>query len=327
MTTQSNIDSMNNFVLNFLDSSQLDDGIALWNEESNQNEMKSVLSKLRPKIQRACKKTKDPNKPKRSKSAYLFFCQAMREVVKAENSDLNAKEITSELGARWNEVKEDEEEIAEYVVQAAEDKVRYQEEMVDYVPPEPTDEPVNSRKKKTKKAGPTRSRSAYLYFCQEMRNEIKSENPDMSPKDVTSALGARWNEVKENADDIVEYVKKAEDDKKRYNAEKADWVDVENENENVVKKAPVKKVSAPVKKTAVKKVVAPVKKAPVKSVTSTTHVPAKKSKSLTPYNNYCQIERENVEAQNPKMKGPSVTKMLSESWKNLSSEEQQGYSV
>ena len=44
---------------------------------------------------------KDPNKPKRRKSGYLYFCAEYREKMKAENPDLTVKEIVSKLGILW----------------------------------------------------------------------------------------------------------------------------------------------------------------------------------------------------------------------------------
>ena len=77
MTKQ--IQSLNDFVLNFLGSST--DPVAEWESPENQEELKGLMSKLRPKVQRNGKKVKDPLKPKRSKSSYLFFCQAMDVII------------------------------------------------------------------------------------------------------------------------------------------------------------------------------------------------------------------------------------------------------
>ena len=44
--------------------------------------------------------TKVP-KPKRSLSAYLFFCMEQRPVIKKKFPNYSAKEITTELGKSW----------------------------------------------------------------------------------------------------------------------------------------------------------------------------------------------------------------------------------
>eukprot|EP00958_Prasinococcus_capsulatus_P019594 scaffold2437_cov395-Prasinococcus_capsulatus_cf.AAC.5 len=39
------------------------------------------------------KKYKDPNAPKRPRAPYMFFCQAQREVIKAEHPDITFGEV------------------------------------------------------------------------------------------------------------------------------------------------------------------------------------------------------------------------------------------
>lgn len=51
-------------------------------------------------------KKKDPNAPKRGLSAYMFFCQDMRETIKTENPDMSFTDLTKELGRQWKELTE-----------------------------------------------------------------------------------------------------------------------------------------------------------------------------------------------------------------------------
>jgi len=47
-------------------------------------------------------KVKDPNAPKRGKSAYIFFCTENRSVVQKDlGSDAKAVDVIKELGVRW----------------------------------------------------------------------------------------------------------------------------------------------------------------------------------------------------------------------------------
>ena len=69
--------------------------------------------------------------PKRTKSSYLFFCEANRGPVKANDPSLKATEVTSELGRLWNELKADNsraDELAKFSDLAAADTVRYEQE-------------------------------------------------------------------------------------------------------------------------------------------------------------------------------------------------------
>ncbi|KAF5832893.1 high mobility group box domain-containing protein [Dunaliella salina] len=79
------------------------------------------------------KKKKDPNAPKRGLSAYMFFCQDMRDTIKAENPEMKVTEVTSELGKQWKELPESEKK--QYHDRAAQDKKRYEEESKNYKPP------------------------------------------------------------------------------------------------------------------------------------------------------------------------------------------------
>src|SRR6056300_1137187 len=73
-------------------------------------------------------KVKDPNAPKRGKSAYIFFCAENRSAVQKDlGSDAKAVDVTKELGARWNALKQstkakDKKEVEKFEQEAKEDK-------------------------------------------------------------------------------------------------------------------------------------------------------------------------------------------------------------
>jgi hypothetical protein len=97
---------------------------------------------------------KDPNKPKRGKSAYLFFCADNRSKVKAElGEDAKATEVTAALGVKWNELKNstkasDKKKVQKYEAEAQADKERYEAEISQYDPP--SDEEIMNAKKSKK---------------------------------------------------------------------------------------------------------------------------------------------------------------------------------
>lgn len=76
------------------------------------------------------KKFKDPNKPKRAKTSYLYFCQEMRPTVKSKNPDLKLGGVMKELGKMWGKLSDKEKEKYEELYQ--EDKIRYEEEIEEY---------------------------------------------------------------------------------------------------------------------------------------------------------------------------------------------------
>jgi hypothetical protein len=244
----------------FLDEHGSEDMVQMWQEDPNQDE----FMKLIPSKTKKTSSPKDPNKPKRGKSSYLFFCADNRAQVKEEMGDeAKATEVTSELGRRWTALKEsttskDKKKLTEYELEASKDKERYLSDMVDYEPP--SDEEIeNAKSKKSKKSKksiskkdkdpdkPKRGKSAYLFFCADNRAQVKEDlGADSKGSDVLTELGRLWNELKESttAKDkkkLKEYELDASKDKERY---LRDMVDYEPpSDEEAPKKSPKKKVT------------------------------------------------------------------------------------
>ncbi|KAI8058028.1 Non-histone chromosomal protein 6 [Syncephalis plumigaleata] len=79
---------------------------------------------------RRVKKAKDPNKPKRALSAYMFFANEHRETIKEENPGLSFGEIGKKLGETWKSMDDDSKK--PFNDKAALDKERYAREMKNY---------------------------------------------------------------------------------------------------------------------------------------------------------------------------------------------------
>ncbi|KAK9687157.1 Non-histone chromosomal protein 6 [Basidiobolus ranarum] len=71
----------------------------------------------------------------------------------------------------------------------------------------------------TKKAkdpnAPKKPNTPYLLFCQEQREQIKSDNPDISPQEVTKELGAAWGHITPNRKE--QYAQRYQAEMKKYN--------------------------------------------------------------------------------------------------------------
>ncbi len=78
------------------------------------------------------KKLKDPNLPKRAKSAFMFYCDEHRgkliEKCKKKGKKVAISEIAKQLGAGWKKLKDR----SKFEKSAAKDKERYAEAMSDY---------------------------------------------------------------------------------------------------------------------------------------------------------------------------------------------------
>lgn len=74
------------------------------------------------------KRTKDPNAPKRSLSAFFFFCNEERPKVRKDHSDWSVALVAKEMGKRWEQVKDR----TRFEQMAAKDKIRYEQAMAAY---------------------------------------------------------------------------------------------------------------------------------------------------------------------------------------------------
>ncbi|KAK9355142.1 high mobility group box domain-containing protein [Lipomyces doorenjongii] len=77
------------------------------------------------------RRKKDPNAPKRSLSAYMFFANEQRETVRSENPGIAFGQVGKLLGERWKALSPKEK--VPYEARAAQDKKRYEEEKAAYL--------------------------------------------------------------------------------------------------------------------------------------------------------------------------------------------------
>ena len=169
-----------------------------------------------PKSKKAKKSGKDPNVPKRSKSAWIYFSEANREAVKKSNPDASFGDIGKLLSQKWKEISADEK--AKFEAMATKDKARYQEEMADYTPPKGSTTKGAGKKKKDPNA-PKRPTNAFMFFSNEMRPKIKAENPDLKMGEVGKRLGELYREM--SSEDKEKYDAMAKKDKARFAEETA----------------------------------------------------------------------------------------------------------
>ncbi|CAF9929348.1 MAG: Non-histone chromosomal protein 6 [Heterodermia speciosa] len=76
-------------------------------------------------------------------------------------------------------------------------------------------------KKKKDPNAPKRGLSAYMFFANEQRENVREENPGISFGQVGKVLGERWKAL--NPKQREPYEAKAKTDKERYESEKASY--------------------------------------------------------------------------------------------------------
>lgn len=314
---------------------------ALQTDEAQAQLTEVIKTNMTTKVIRAAGKAggrrreKDPAAPKRGCSSYIFFCKDKRTEVKEANPDMKGTEVTKELGRIWRDETSDKQK-KKYSKQATADKERYLEEMKDYTPSaewlaeaeasaSDSEGGKTKRKKSKRKPGPKRARSAYIFFCTEMRSKVKEDNDDMDAKEVTAELGRLWREeYKEDKALSKKFNKMAKEDKERFEQEKAEWVDPEPADDESFAPEPMKKSSTKKSKKSSKKAEEEEKVAaePVKKSSK------KKSKKDAPsgYTVFCQQTRQAMREENADWSMSKVTKEMERIWESMDDEEKAAYS-
>ncbi|KAI0998310.1 hypothetical protein K3495_g9888 [Podosphaera aphanis] len=84
-----------------------------------------------------------------------------------------------------------------------------------------------AEKRKKDPNAPKRGLSAYMFFANEQRDNVREENPGITFGQVGKVLGERWKALTDKQ--RTPYEAKAAEDKKRYEDEKANYNNVEEE--------------------------------------------------------------------------------------------------
>ena len=80
---------------------------------------------------------------------------------------------------------------------------------------------MGKKKAKKDKDAPKRPISAYFFYNQERREQLKKEKPELDNKELIKVMSEEWNKLTDAQK--KPYVQKAEDDKKRYNQEMEEY--------------------------------------------------------------------------------------------------------
>lgn len=196
--------------------------------------------------QRKAKKEPKYGNIKHPLSGYMFFCKSQREAVKKDQPDLNNKDVTKELAARWKVLSEKQKE--PYLKQAEVDRQRFDNEVEEagYSRPERKSKASKSQaeskaeksekpqaeskgksrgkaeKAETKVEKPAKGKAASKpaakltpgqeLFGEEHRDEIESMHPTWSEKQVNSEIEKRWKSLEKDEQEDYEAEARVEDD-------------------------------------------------------------------------------------------------------------------
>merc|ERR1712137_1500218 len=98
----------------------------------------------------------------------------------------------------WKEL--DEEAKEKYIEEAGIDKARYIKEMASYKPPmseeeepEPdTDSKPQKKRRKKDPSAPKGQKSAYIFFCNDVRPRLVEENKELKMTQLSKLMGKEW---------------------------------------------------------------------------------------------------------------------------------------
>ena len=158
-----------------------------WESVKNQKKLKKILKNSMIK--------KDPAKPKRGKSGFLFFCDEMRPVIKLTNHEITVKEVVSQLGVLWQQLKIDG-NTAPYEDQSIKDRERYRTEMEEYrkrIKTIPVKTPANSVK--VKKTPCEKKVTAFDNYLKSKKNKVKEKHPDIEEGELIQVLKNKWKKL------------------------------------------------------------------------------------------------------------------------------------
>lgn len=172
-----------------------------FNSEPAQKTLYQLIQKEVPR--RKEKRRKDPFMPTLPRTPYIMFVKSKKDEVKKEllksKDVVSGKDMFEELGKQWKALTNKN----LYIRMAEDDKQRYNQELITYVPPK-------IKKRKTELPKPLKT--SYQYFCCEM----KAENKNITFEE----LGKLWKEEYNTAKKRKKWHKLYKQDRKRYYEEK-----------------------------------------------------------------------------------------------------------
>ena len=146
------------------------------------------------------KKDRDTNAPKRNVSAYLMYQNGMRDEFKRENPAMTFGQLSKFTSHMYKSLTVQEKQTWE--LRANQDKERFDRQMKNYVPPHGYDEKGNlilahKKNKRNKRAlkdpnAPKRARGSFVFFADEYRPRVVSDNPGIKFTDMGTELGRIW---------------------------------------------------------------------------------------------------------------------------------------
>jgi HMG (high mobility group) box len=159
---------------------------------------------------------KAPNAPKRFKSSYICFFMEKQPGIKEElGSEATVTNISKRAAELWKSLSAEDRTVWDDV--AAQDKQRYMIEKSQYTGPWQ----IPWKRPKKDPSAPKRPMSAFLYFSQGKRAQIKKEKPDIKNTEVSRLLGEMWRNM--TGEERAPHIDRERREREIYKVAMAEW--------------------------------------------------------------------------------------------------------
>lgn len=173
------------------------------------------------KAKKPIKYVKDPQAPKRFKSAFIFFTMDRHRILREQFEESrgrgdNTPDVAKLISEEWKAL--EPEERAKWDEKAKLDKERYEVEKALYTGPWKM--PAKKKSKKDPTA-PKRPMSSFLSFSNSKRGQVKEENPGITNAQASKILAKMWREATD--EEKREHIEREKQLREVYNKEMAEW--------------------------------------------------------------------------------------------------------
>ena len=302
---KSKIENISKFVTDYIESVKSTDV----DNKQFQKELKKILKKSLKKYI----KIRDIDKPKRPKTSFILFCNDERDNIKKDFPHYISRDIVTEQGKRWKELKNNNpERLKKYEDLALIHKKRYLKSMEEYENREKdfSDEEVDIDPKEEKRKLKEQKKIEKLKLKEkEKEQKLKIKNKEKEQKLVEKKV-------------VPSKIIKKEDIKK----EDIKKEDIKKED---IKKEDIKKED--VKKEDIKKVISledsdsEEDNTELKKIDNKKVIPVQEDKKQYSFEIFCEKKTKKFKKQNPELTDDQIKKKIENKWKKLSEEKRQKY--
>lgn len=171
---------------------------------------------------------KAPGAPKRFKSPYILFSiHRMDKHRQQLGARTNVTSISKLVSDEWKALSENERR--EWSERARFDKERYNAERSLYTGPWV----IPSKRSRKDPSAPKRPMSAFLFYSQQKRGELKNLHPGLKNTDLSRLLGELWKAAAE--DERMPFIEREKKERSVYNRDIAEWRKQKDEEEKAVR--------------------------------------------------------------------------------------------